>query len=112
MTIEQFYTKISEAFASVPIFFEVIDVEENEELPPNYLYFESGTTVGFGADNMTYWSSTPIELMAVQTNPIKDSDTLTEELEQFLNLSKIMFSKQVANDTDIRATVTTYTFTI
>lgn len=112
MTIEEFYTRISEAFPTVPIFFEVIDVEEGDELPPDYMFFESGTTVGFGADNMTYWSSTPIELMAVQTNPIKDSDTLTEELEQFLNLSKIMFSKQVANDTDIRATVTTYTFTI
>lgn len=112
MTIEQFYTKISEAFASVPIFFEVIDVEENEELPPNYLYFESGTTVGFGADNQTYWSSTPIELMAVQTNPIKNDDRLTEELEEFLKLNRFLFTKQVANDTEIRATVTTYTFYI
>jgi len=112
MTIEQFYTRISEAFPTVPIFFEVIDVEEGDELPPDYMFFESGTTVGFGADNQTYWSSTPIELMAVQTNPIKNDDRLTEELEEFLQLNRFQFTKQVANDTEIRATVTTYTFNI
>lgn len=112
MSIDEFYEKVAEVFPTIPTFFEIIEVEEGDELPPNYLYFTSGTTEAFGADNMVYWSSTPIELMAVQANPVSDSDTLVQELEQFLNENKFIYSKDVDNDPDIRATVTTFSFSI
>lgn len=112
MTIDEFYSALTAVFVSIPTFFESIDVEEGDELPPNYIYFESGTTVGFGADNRTYWSTTPIELLVVQANPIANDDTLQTEVEEFLDTNRLFYTKQVANDEDIRATVTTYTFNI
>lgn len=112
MSIDDFFIAITAVFPDVPIFFEEIDVEEGDELPPNYIYFESGTTIALAADNITYYSVTPIELLVVQTNPIANDDTLTAQVEEFLDTNRLIYTKQVGADSDIRATVTTYTFTI
>lgn len=110
MTITEFYSKLEEAI-KLPIFYERMDVEQEEELPPIYIYFVTGETNTLEADNIVYWSSTPVEMVIVHgANGISEGAKVSVEM--FLNDNRLPFTVTDTYDDDLTSWLTTYSFEI
>ena len=110
MTAEDFYKGLAEAFPELQIFREAITVDEDEELPPAYIYYQAGTTQSMFADNIVWWSSTPITLYIVESNP---GEALTARAKEFLNNNRLPYEvAESAWEDELSAFITTFDFTI
>ena len=110
MTISEFYSKAEEAI-QLPLFYERMDVEQEEELPPIYIYFVAGETNIFEADNIVYWSNTPVEMVIVHgDSSINEAAKATTEL--FLNNNRLPFTNVDTYDNELTSWLTTYSFNI
>mgnify|MGYP003290165701 CR=1 FL=1 len=110
MTAEDFYKGLANTFPELQIFREAITVDEDEELPPAYIYYTTGTTQSMFADNIVWWSSTPITLYIVENKP---GEELTAKAKQFLNDNRLPFEvAENAWEDELSAFVTTFDFNI
>lgn len=110
MTIDEFFTAITAA-TELPVFYEIIDVEQEEEMPPVYIYFTTGESEILEADNITYWSSTPVSLVIVHGSEGIKSENKTD-VEYLLNSERLPFTVIDSYDSDLTSWLSTYSFNI
>lgn len=110
MTLEEFHTKLTES-SSVPLFYEIITVEKEEDMPTKYLYYVTGETVTFCADNKVKWSSIPIELV-IAHGPKGLDDSLKAMVNDLLDEEEIPYRSRDSYNNQLTMWITTYNFRI
>lgn len=110
MTIDDFHNKLVEAFPRIPLWYEVIENDEGKEMPPTYFYYTTEETQILEADNIVYWSQTPVTLYLVQTKP---HGALIKDIKAFLNANRLPFRVTEEDwDDESNSWITEFNFTI
>lgn len=110
MTISEFYDSLTKKI-NIPIFYEVIYVEQNDEMPPVYIYFTTGETQSIFADNIVYWSSTPVQLI-INHGSVEINEEIKNDVDEYLNENRMPYSVEDGYDNDLTAWLSTYNFNI
>lgn len=110
MTLEEFHSAIQEA-VELPIFYSSIEVESEEDMPPKYIFYTTGESIVLEADNIVYWSSTPVELVIVHGS-IGIDDEIKSAVKNLLNNLRLPFTTNDEYDADILSWISTYSFNL
>ena len=109
MTIEQLFEQMVDAFPEMAedgkIFFDHVDVEEGAEILPPYIVLTETQTDPFFADNTTYYLTV---LHAVNLYTIEYDVPLMQNIEEFLNVRNIPFTRNTEWLDEIAEWLTVY----
>ena len=109
MTIEKLFHEMCDAFPTLvedgKIFFDHIDVEDGEEITPDYIVLTETQTDPFYADNITYYLTI---LHAVNLYTSDYGAELSQSIEDFLTSRNIPFTKSVEWLEEIACWFTSY----